>query len=128
MHFLGRHIYAGIATYKLGSDDGDWLAAEYENQIDVSRCFYGTGSHGHIHFSAKWFRDNTKGIVDLLKANSYPSKVSIPPYPWKNLPAASTPERLRLDGSALVWDEDDQVRVRLTKVFISFVFYRLIRV
>ena len=45
-------------------------------------------------FSAKYFRDNNKGITDVFKARVYTQKATIPSMTWLNLDVPEAPSDL----------------------------------
>ena len=112
-----KHVYAGIGLYRLEAAEGDWPLEEFEAQIDVSRNYYSAGSEGHIHFSAKYFRDNTKGIRDRLSLYAYPSKVPPPAMAWKQLAIPSKPYWIGIENQKLSWVDVGASGVRWWAVY-----------
>lgn len=89
----GRHIYAGIAAYRMGSNDGNWPASEILAQLDSSRKF---GAKGQTYFRTQSFLDNQKSITTLVKQNQYKYPANIPPMPWKDNIKPNSPGSLQL--------------------------------
>lgn len=87
--------------YRIEPGEGDWPVSEIQTQIDLSRIYHDDQCQGHIHFSAKYFRDNTKNVVDDLSSYSYPNMVTLPTYPWKNFRKPVRPSGLHVVGKYL---------------------------
>lgn len=87
----GRHIYMGIAAYRMSTNDGNWPAAEILAQVDTSRKF---GAQGQTYFRTASFIDNQKNLYNLIKANQYLYPANIPPMPWKDNVKPLSPENL----------------------------------
>ena len=92
---LGRHIWPGHYTSKVGTD-GDWSANEIVDQVNVIR--QGPGSHGTVHFSMKTLMNNSKGICDALKIGVFREKALVPESPWLS---DERPAKPRLVSSAI---------------------------
>lgn len=84
----GRHIYTGIATYRMNAGDGNWPASEILAQIDSSRKF---GGHGQTYFRMRNITSNVKGIYDALKNNHYKYPANIPSMAWKDSVKPNSP-------------------------------------
>ena len=106
-----RLIAIGNSVTRLNPHGDDWPVTEVGTQVDMTRCYRDQNAIGAIFFSAKVFLNDTKGIREYLRKSVYPNKATVPSLPWKSLPAANKPQRLRLRGSTLVWDKDDQVMI-----------------
>lgn len=74
-----RHIWAGIAPYRIGSNQ-NFTAEEISNQIKLTRNSPQT--LGAIHFSFKSLRNDLGGIQKLLGENVYTKDALIPPTVW----------------------------------------------
>ena len=94
-----RYVYAATGVYKM---DNGWPVSEITNQIAISRnpARRSKGSLGNIHYSAKYFRDNVKGIKDEFKRIN-PNPVSLPIYPWIGSKYTVTPK-----GPEIVLEEN----------------------
>jgi len=77
----GRHIYPGIAIYRMGSGDGNWPPTEVLAQVDSARKFNG---HGQSFYRAQSFKDNQKNITNLIKTGQYLYPANIPAMLWKD--------------------------------------------
>ncbi len=69
----GRPIWPGIATERIGPARP---ASEMAAQIALTRR--GTSTPGHIHWNMKALMQNRGGIADLLRDQTYSSRVSAP--------------------------------------------------
>jgi uncharacterized lipoprotein YddW (UPF0748 family) len=74
-----RHIWAGIAPYRIGSN-GNFTAGEISNQIKLTRNSPVT--LGAIHFSFKSLRNDLGGIRKTLREGVYAGDALIPPTGW----------------------------------------------
>jgi len=77
----GRHIYPGIASYRMGANDGNWSSSEILNQIDTTRGYNGLGN---VFYHTSSILNNYKSIYNLLKTNQYFYPANIPPMQWKD--------------------------------------------
>jgi len=108
---LGRHIYAANGVYKM-SDSNNWPVSELENQVGISRDEgrRAKQSLGNIHYSAKFFRDNTKGITDAFRTRVYTNKALTPTMAWLGVQKPATPAGVTVRGHTIAWakaKEDD---------------------
>jgi uncharacterized lipoprotein YddW (UPF0748 family) len=74
-----RHIWSGIAPYRIGSNP-NFTAAEISNQIKLMRGAPQT--LGAIHFSFRSLRNDLGGIQKTLRENVYAKDALIPPTVW----------------------------------------------
>ncbi len=89
----GRHIYPGIAVYRMGASDGNWPASEILAQIDSSRVY---GANGQSLYRTASVSSNQKNLYNLLKENQYKYPANIPPMPWKDDVKPNAPESLTI--------------------------------
>lgn len=89
----GKHIYPGIAAYRMSPADGDWPASEILAQIDSSRKF---GAEGQTFFRTASFKTNQKNIYNQVKAMQYLFPANIPSMPWKDNIKPNKPEELMI--------------------------------
>jgi uncharacterized lipoprotein YddW (UPF0748 family) len=76
----GRHVWPGMADYKLVSTGPSRLRAEeIARQIMITRDT--PGATGHIHFNASVIMQNADGITDRL-AQLYAEPALVPASPW----------------------------------------------
>jgi uncharacterized lipoprotein YddW (UPF0748 family) len=80
----GRHLYTGIATYRIGSS---FSLSEIPNQINYNRG--NPKVQGSIQFRAANITGNLGGINDALKTDVYVHASIIPTMSWK--PDATPP-------------------------------------
>lgn len=103
----GRHIYTGIAAYRMGGSDGNWPASEILAQVDTSRKF---GAKGQTFFRTASFLDNQKNIYNLIKAGQYLYPANIPAMSWKDNVKQNAPRNLTIATTdslnfTLVWNK-----------------------
>ena len=106
---IGRHIYAANGVYKI-DDSNNWPVSEITNQVDISReeTRRALLSLGNVLYSARYFRDNTKGIFDTFRDVVYPTPAATPPMPW--LGGGKTPKRpilAQADDVGITWYADE---------------------
>lgn len=108
----GKHIYAGIAAYRMGSkismltgpDSQDnfmrvmdnkagWTSTEILNQIDTSRA---QSAFGQVYFSTNDITENVNNIYTLLQQNQYHYPANIPPMAWQDNIAPNPPQSLTI--------------------------------
>lgn len=75
----GRHIWPGIASYRIGSTP-TFTAREIASQIEATRRSPVTV--GSIHFSFKSLRNDLGGIQNVLGESVYRNDALIPRFPW----------------------------------------------
>ena len=99
----GRHIWPGIAAYRIGSTP-TFNSEEIASQIKRTRT--GTAP-GAIYFSQKSLRNDMGGIQKTLRDSVYQHDAVIPPFPWiKSVRPASPRVTIRREAGL--------VRVRWT--------------
>ena len=74
-----RHIWTGIATYRIGLND-NFTASEIINQIKLTRN--SSQTLGTIHFNFKSLRNNLGGIQESLREKVFAKDAVIPPSIW----------------------------------------------
>jgi uncharacterized lipoprotein YddW (UPF0748 family) len=76
----GRHVWPGLADYKLASTGPSRMrASDIVQEIEVTRDT--PGSTGHVHFNASIIMQNVDGIADRL-AQLYEEPALVPASPW----------------------------------------------
>lgn len=75
----GRHIWPGIASYRIGSTP-TFTAGEIASQIEKTR--QASETLGGIHFSFKSLRNDLGGIQNALSDSVYKRDAIIPRFPW----------------------------------------------
>lgn len=76
----GRHIWPGLYTSRLRTQDRTWPKEEIMGQIYTSRGFPGVS--GAVHFSMKTFLENTQGFNQLIAAGPHALPSVVPASPW----------------------------------------------
>jgi uncharacterized lipoprotein YddW (UPF0748 family) len=110
-----RPVWPGIASARIEStEDPGRKASEIISQIEQSRTT-GTNYVGHLHWSVKSIMQNRGNINALLKG-IYTSPALVPPMPWINRTAPSTP---RCSGSVsggntiIKWQKTDEKTAKI---------------
>lgn len=116
---FGRHIYIGLADYKMGT--AGWTSpSQIADQIAMNRA--STNVFGQIHFRHTFLAANTLNYRTDLKDRVYKKQALLPAMHWKDNIAPAAPEAvtstLNADGSmTLSWavpndsaNEFDKVR------------------
>lgn len=75
----GRHIWPGIASYRIGSTP-TFTADEIASQIDKARA--DSLTKGAIHFSFKSLKNNLGGIQSVLRDSVYKRDALTPRFSW----------------------------------------------
>lgn len=107
-----RHLYIGQATYRIHPASSDWPVQEIIRQATFNRDYLSV--FGSIHFSAKYFRDNTKRLRDSLRLSVYSAPALVPQMAWggKDLLPPNRPDSVKVltFGSSLLmtWQEPQQ--------------------
>jgi len=84
-----RHLWAGIATYRIGSN-ADFTADEIIKQIETSRLLQPTS--GNVEFSFKSLRNDLGGVQTLLKSGVYKTDAIVPETRWIKTKRPNTPK------------------------------------
>jgi uncharacterized lipoprotein YddW (UPF0748 family) len=85
---LGRHLWPGLFTMRVGSRDDPWPADEIAHEVDALRSArQGTSeSLGHVHFRLRTFAQHLNGdsvtFGDLLRDAEYREPALPPASPW----------------------------------------------
>ena len=97
---MGRHIWPGLFTSRIGAPTKSYAPDEIVQQINLTRTRAGAG--GHVHFSMAPLSANRQGIADKLKAVQYASPALIPTTPWLGSDKPGVPTvSARRDGDAV---------------------------
>ncbi len=122
---FGRHIYIGLADYKVGTT-GWTSASEIPNQIRLNRLY--PNVYGQIHFRHAFLVANTLKYRDSLRYRVYNKPALVPTMPWKDDIAPAKAEDLSLTKNA-----DNTMKLSWTKPAVTsnefdnvkrFVIYR----
>jgi len=121
---FGRHMYIGIADYKMGT--AGWTdPKQVANQIALNRA----QGHiaGQIHFRHAFLQANPLGYRTDLQQNVYKRPALIPAMPWKSTVAPQAPSGLAAtqgeNALVLSWAQPGDTRDELEKVR-QFAVYR----
>jgi len=85
-----RHVWAGLATYKIPSKTENFSAQEIIDQISMTREIQPTA--GNIQFSFKSVRSDFDKIQTALREKSYRREAIIPASPWLKTAKPSAPK------------------------------------
>lgn len=102
----GRHLYSGMAAYKIAG--AGWTAEELPRQMQINRTTRGV--QGEVFFRATaGVSDNPRGFTDSLRANYYRYRALLPAMGWKDSIPPLPPRgihvaRLSRNGHEIQWD------------------------
>lgn len=105
-----RHIWPGIATYRIGRNE-NWTNAELISQIRLAGKSPETS--GAIHFNFKSLRNDLGGIQAALLNETYKREVLIPASPWIKAPMLLSPKvtiRRDKDFTKAAWTETGKTK------------------
>ncbi len=97
---LGRHIWPGLFTSRIGAPTRDYEPDEVLQQVSVTRSR--PQATGHIHFSMVALTKNRKGISDQLRASRYTGQALVPATPWLGSTRPGTPTIKAVRGARSV--------------------------
>lgn len=100
-----RHIWPGLATYRIGSN-ANWSSNELLDQILRTRRSKET--RGAVHFSFRSLRNDLGGVQQVLMNGPYRSEALIPASPWIKAARPSAPRVVMNRGNETVkvsWTE-----------------------
>jgi uncharacterized lipoprotein YddW (UPF0748 family) len=106
----GRHLYTGLAAYRLRAADGDWSVADVTSQVDFNRTTNqmnnGAGPHGAVFFSSNQLTSDLKGLQTSLRMSQFSTPALPPTMPWKDnippLPPVNVRATRQFDAPTLV--------------------------
>ncbi|XP_046573717.1 glycosyl hydrolase YngK-like [Haliotis rubra] len=99
-----RHFYAG--SYAGNVVEQNWPLDEIKRQVEEARKRRDKLSLGDVFFSAKYFRDNSKGLSTMFQKDLYTVPALAPPMPWLGANPPPPPSGVRVSGSTLTWNKD----------------------
>jgi uncharacterized lipoprotein YddW (UPF0748 family) len=85
----GRHLWPGLSSSRVGDPPNGYDPEEILGQIAIIR--ESKGAEGIVLFSEKSLRANRRGFADRLKAGPYREPALVPPTPWLDTQAPSSP-------------------------------------
>jgi uncharacterized lipoprotein YddW (UPF0748 family) len=112
----GRHHFAShsITFLAEGSNTtSGW--AEVVKQINYSRQYTENNAPGAVLYSAKNINGNNGGVGGLgsyLLSNEFQHPAMIPAVTWKTAPGYNAPANLALEGTSLIWREQEGTLVK----------------
>lgn len=87
---MGRHVWPGLFTSRIGAPSKDYAPEEILKQIAVTRAR--PAANGQVHFSMKVLMEDRKGIDELLLATAYAAPALVPSTPWLGSAAPGVPK------------------------------------
>lgn len=122
----GRHIYIGMAAYRV-NEAGAWRnPSEIPNQVRLNRSY--PNVQGGIFFRTLHLRNNLLGFRDSIRLNLYQKPALLPTMPWKDNTPPAAPHGLeasRPSGNTYVlsWNAPPPASNELDKVW-QYAIYR----
>ncbi|XP_071099631.1 glycosyl hydrolase YngK-like [Haliotis cracherodii] len=110
-----RHFYAG--SYAGNVVHQNWPLDEIKRQVEESRKRRDKLSLGDVFFSAKYFRDNSKGLSTLFQKDLYTVPALAPAMPWLGVTPPPAPSGVKVSGSTLTWNKDSSGVTRSWAVY-----------
>lgn len=127
---FGRHIYIGIASYKVESwGRTPWSdVKQIPNQLRLNRKYLNENIKGTAFYNTSSMELNLLGFRDSLKNNFFRTPAIIPAMPWKdslppNPPYALNAQALGTDVISLNWQRPTYTDGELNKPR-QYVIYR----
>ena len=77
---MGRHMWPGLFTSRIGAPTKDYQPQEIVDQIESTRAR--PQATGHVHFSMVALMQNRKGISEQLRTGTYATPALVPATPW----------------------------------------------
>ena len=104
---LDRHIWPGLFTMRVGSQEAPWPHDEIAAEIGALRNarIGTTESRGHVHFRfgtlARWLDGDTATFGATLRAAAYPDAALPPSSPWLGAAVPAAPRLTLLEDTVL---------------------------
>ncbi|MBX9928790.1 MAG: family 10 glycosylhydrolase [Gemmatimonadaceae bacterium] len=97
---LGRHVWPGNFTGRVGDGANGWHTQEILDQVDSTRAQLPDG--GNVHFSMRVFMKDRDSIATRLSRGPYATPALVPPTAWLGDDAPPAPTlRVRRDSLEL---------------------------
>lgn len=130
---FGRHIYIGMAGYKVESwGNSPWAnVRQIPNQVRVNRSFINENIKGEGFYNTSSMTLNLLGFNDSLKNSFYRTPALIPTMPWRDSVAPQSPSGLSgnlYDGDSIVlnWGKTPSVVNEMDKARLYVVYRSLV--
>ncbi|MBC3539199.1 family 10 glycosylhydrolase [Rufibacter sediminis] len=126
----GRHIYIGLAGYKVNdpAQGANWAnPSQIPNQVRLNRSL--PNVYGQAIYNTSSLRSTTKlGFRDSLRTNFYAKPALLPNMPWRDntpppAPAGLVASRFSPDSVSLAWSPAPASSAEVDKV-VRYVVYR----
>jgi uncharacterized lipoprotein YddW (UPF0748 family) len=124
----GRHIYIGMAGYKVGTTGGWTSRSEIPNQVRMNRDAAYPNIYGQAMYNTNSLRSNALNFRDSLRLRFYQKPALQPAMPWRDATAPEAPTALSAvkygnDSVVLDWTKPSFTTNELDKAK-RFVIYR----
>jgi uncharacterized lipoprotein YddW (UPF0748 family) len=86
---MGRHIWAGDYSGRVGNGSKGWPSEEILRQIDATRA--NPGASGNIHFNMTSLMQSPDGLSERLAKEAYDEPALVPASPWLHSAAPGQP-------------------------------------
>lgn len=87
-----RHVWPGLADYKIGDGRVPWQSGEILRQIDTTRAVGKAGaSTGSVHFQMKALLEDHDSVATRLARGPYAAPALVPASPWQGTAVPRTP-------------------------------------
>ncbi len=84
-----RHLWPGLADYRIGRGAAPWRASEIIRQVDTARAV--PGVTGAVHFQMTALLEDRDSVATRLVTGPYGTRALTPAMPWKGSVAPRTP-------------------------------------
>jgi uncharacterized lipoprotein YddW (UPF0748 family) len=111
---MGRHIFAGDYSGRVGVGSRGWPASEILTQVEATRAT--PGASGNIHFNMTSLMENRDGLTDRLASESYDQPALVPAAPWLGTTAPGEPA-VSIRGRTALGTEVDVAPTGVEEVF-----------
>jgi uncharacterized lipoprotein YddW (UPF0748 family) len=122
----GRHIYIGMASYRVNENAAWRNPSEIPNQVRLNRSY--PNVYGSIYFRTQHLRANLLGHRDSLRLNLYKKPALLPTMPWKDSTPPAAPSALEANRQlpntyVLTWNGPAATTHELDRVW-QYAIYR----
>jgi uncharacterized lipoprotein YddW (UPF0748 family) len=105
---MHRHIWPGLASYKVGEPVARWKPQEILSQIRIVR--EQSADPGNIQWRAKTLLENPKGLDNLLAKGPYAEPALVPASPWLAGGAPTRPT-ISVENGRVGWEPTGTNRI-----------------
>ena len=119
----GRHIWPGIAPYRVGNRQQNWPPEEIVEQIEATRARWPKAS-GNIHFSMKPLMTDENSVAKMLRETVYAQDALMPASPWLDNEAPKQPELIATSDGRGGASLSFKARGKAEDVWLWALYYR----